>query len=511
MMNGPGKSDRPIVPKKGPNKAERSVAEALEGRGLAKGNASQLTTSRTQGRIQDVPEGLARVRQAARRSRKVQFTALLHHVTVDRLRESFQRLNRRAAPGVDGVTWAEYVADLESNLETLHERIHGGAYRAKASRRSYIPKADGRQRPLGIATLEDKVVQGALVEVLNAIYETDFLGFSYGFRQGRGTHDALDALATALLRKKVSWVLDADIRGFFDAIPHEWLMQLVGRRVGDRRVLRLIRKWLNAGVLEAGELTRAKDGTPQGATISPLLANVYLHYALDVWVHDWRKRYARGEVVIVRYADDFVVGFQHRTDAERFRKRLEVRMRRFGLTLHPEKTRLIEFGRNAAENRRAKGEGKPETFDFLGFTHVCATTRRGRFALHRRTKRAKMQATLTRLTSELKRRMHWRIAKQGEWLARVVQGWQQYYAVPTNIQALYRFQRRLTRIWYRTLRRRGQRRPITWARVERYAERWFPPIRILHPWPDARFARHHPRQEPSAVTPLAGICAGGAP
>ena len=299
-------------------------------------------------------------------------------MTVDLLRWSFHQLKRRAAAGIDGVTWDQYEADLESNLADLHGRVQRGAYRAKPSRRQYIPKPDGRQRPLGIAALEDKIVQRAVVEMLNAIYETDFLGFSYGFRPGRSQHQALDALAIAIYRKKVNWILDADIRAFFDSISQEWLIRFLEHRIADRRLLRLIGKWLKAGVLEDGRLLTVERGTPQGAVISPLLANIYLHYVYDLWVHHWRRRLAQGEVIVVRYADDIVVGFQYRADAERFLDELRQRLEEFGLELHPEKTRIIEFGRFAHANRQARGLGKPETFAFLGFTHICGRTREGR-------------------------------------------------------------------------------------------------------------------------------------
>ena len=323
-------------------------------------------------RSPDLQSALERIRQVACRDKGARFTALWHHVyNVDRLREAYFSLKRNAAPGVDGETWQHYGEDLEGNLQELCTRLKRGAYRAKPVRRVYIPKADGRQRPLGVTALEDKVVQRAVVKVLNAIYESDFLGFSYGFRPGRNPHNALDALYVGIMRKRVNWMLDADIRGFFDAIDHEWLMKFVEHRIADQRVLRHIKKWLNAGVMEDGKRTQAEKGTPQGGSVSPLLANVYLHYVFDLWVHQWRKRHARGEVIIVRFADDFTVGFQYREDAERFLEELRERFQRFHLELHPEKTRLMEFGRYAAENRKRRGEGKPESFDFLGITHTC--------------------------------------------------------------------------------------------------------------------------------------------
>lgn len=486
MMDGQGRSDRPIVPTKLPNKAGQPDAEAVEGRGLAKGNANQQNTPRTQRRT-SVPSALDRVREVARRDRKAKFTALFHHLTIDRLRAAFIALQRNAAPGVDGVTWEQYASNLEDNLLDLHARLRSGAYRAKPSRRVYIPKADGRQRPLGIASLEDKIVQRAVVEVLNAIYEADFLGFSYGFRPRRSQHHALDALAVGIRRCKVSWVLDADIRGYFDAIDHGWMVKFLEHRIADKRLLRLLQKWLNAGVIEGEEWTRGEEGTPQGATVSPLLANIYLHYVLDLWVQQWRSRHARGSVIITRFADDFVVGFQYRTDAERFLQELRERLRKFALELHPDKTRILEFGRYAASNRQEKGQGKPESFNFLGFTHICGKTWMGKFLIVRRTMRERMRKKLHEVKAELQRRRHHLIPEQGKWLRSVVQGHFLYYAVPSNGRSLQWFRTQVTRHWHRALRRRSQRDRTTWSRMQRLAQRWIPPVRILHPWPEERF------------------------
>ena len=487
MMHGSGKSDRPVVPEKPSNNAGPAAAEGVEGRGLAKRNGVQQNTPRTQSRDEGVLHALDRVRQVARRDRSVRFTALLHHVTLERLRAAFLTLRRDAAPGIDGETWQHYAEGVEDKLRDLHERVQRGTYRAKPSRRVLIPKPDGRQRPLGIAALEDKIVQRAVVEVLNAIYEGDFLGFSHGFRPGRSPHQALDALATGILRKKVNWVLDADIRGFFDTIDHGWLMRFLEHRIADPRVLRLIRKWMRAGVVEKGRKLETEWGTPQGATISPLLANVYLHYVFDLWADQWRKRHARGDVVIVRYADDAVVGFQHRSDAEQFWRDLRERFARFHLQLHTEKTRLIEFGSFAAERRRERGLGKPETFDFLGFTHICGKTRAGRFMLVRKTMRGRMRAKLTEVKAELMRRRHLPIPEQGAWLGSVVRGHLAYYGVPTNIKALGAFRTQVVRHWRKALRRRSQRTRMTWERISRHAQRWLPPARIQHPWPEERF------------------------
>ena len=486
MMNGSGKSDRSVVPRKPANKAARAAAESVGGRDLAKGNTDSETRPGHRADM-DAPSELDRVREAARRNKETRFTALLHHVTIDRLRGAFLALRRDAAPGVDGVTWEQYAEGLEEKLADLHARLHRGAYRARPSRRVYIPKPDGKQRPLGIATLEDKIVQRAVSDVLNAIYETDFLDFSYGFRPGRGPHDGLDALATGILHKKVNWVLDADIRGFFDAIDHERLMQLVGHRIGDERVLRLIRKWLSAGVMEKGRWTECEEGTPQGATISPLLASVYLHYVLDQWAERWRRERARGDMIIVRFADDFVVGFQRRSDAERFQRQLTARFREYALELHPDKTRLIEFGSAAARRRKRRGEGKPETFHFLGLLHICAERRSGGFLLARHTRRERLQAKLREVKQELQRRRHRPIKDQGRWLGNVVRGFLNYHAVPTNGRAIQTFVRQIERYWLRALRRRSQRHRMTWKRMQRLSRRWLPRARIQHPYPDDRF------------------------
>lgn len=422
------------------------------------------------------------------------FTALLHHVTVDLLRDAFLALKRRAAPGVDGVTWLDYEADLEGNLQDLHARVHRGTYRAQPVRRRFIPKpGTDKQRPLGIAALEDKIVQRAVVVVLNAIYEEDFLGFSYGFRPGRGQHDALDALSVAISETRVNWILDADIRSFFDGLSQDWLVRFLEHRVSDERILRLVHKWLKAGVLEDGEWSVSETGTPQGAVASPLLANVYLHYVFDLWAQQWRRREATGNVIFVRYADDIVVGFEHEADARRFWDAMRMRLEQFGLELHGEKTRLLEFGRYAAGRRRRHGMGRPETFTFLGFTFVCGTSRRGAFLLQRRTRRDRMRAKLREVKAELRRRMHMPIPEQGRWLRAVVTGFFAYHAVPTNMRALIAFHYHVTNLWLRALRRRSQKHRMPWTRMARLAADWLPRPRILHPWPSERFAVTHPR------------------
>ena len=487
-MDGGWKSDTSVVPTKSPNNTlqEMGVAEGMEGRDVVKDHTVDRSTPRTQRRTR-VPEGLARVHRRAQQDKRTQFTALLHHVTVAQLRTAFEAIQRQAAPGVDGVTWSTYAEHLEAHLQDLHGRVQRGTYRSQPTRRTYIPKADGRLRPLGVAALEDKIVQRAVVEVIQAIYEADFLGFSYGFRPGRGPHQALDALAVGIQRRKVGWVLDADIRGFFDTISHEWLQQFLRHRIADRRILRLVQQWLRAGVMEQGAWTATEVGTPQGATVSPLLANVYLHYVFDLWVQRWRQRHARGQMIVTRWADDFVVGFQYRTDAERFLGQLRERFQQFALALHPEKTRLIEFGRFASDRRRARGLGKPETFAFLGFTHICARSRRGEFQLRRQTMRTRMRAKLQAVKAELRRRWHHSMTEQGTWLASVVRGHIAYYAVPNNLRAVSRFRTEVTRHWYRALHRRGQRGRLPWSRMTRVAARWLPPARISHPWPNERF------------------------
>ena len=484
MMNEHGKSDRPEVPEKSPNNARQGAAEGTEGRGLAKGNLPQQNASRTLNRT-DAHRALERVRQAAKKDKKLRFTTLLHHIyNLETLRSAYFSLKREAAPGVDGETWQSYGEALEANLQDLSERLKRGAYRAKPVRRVFIPKADGRQRPLGVTTLEDKMVQRATVEVLNAIYESDFLGFSCGFRPGRSPHHALDALYTGLLTKKVNWVLDLDICGFFDGLSHEWLVKFVEHRIADRRVVRLIQKWLNAGVLEDGKHLRVEEGTPQGGSASPLLANIYLHYAFDLWTQAWRRKRARGEMIVVRFADDIVLGFQVQSDAERFRAELTERFRRFALELHPQKTRLLEFGPYAAADRKRRGEGKPETFNFLGFTHICGRKRsNGMFTVLRQTIRKRLQAKLSEVKTELRRRMHDPVPKVGQWLRSVVMGHFRYYGVPMNTPAMALFRFQVGRLWHRALSRRSQNGRVLWDRMRRLIRRWLPPVRVCHPYP----------------------------
>jgi len=475
------------------NKAEPSAAESVEPRTGTKGNADQQSTRQAQD-WESVSQALARIRQAAKLRKKERFTSLLHHVSVDLLRLSFFALKKDAAPGVDGLAWRDYETNnLEGNLEDLHDRVHRGAYRALPSRRQYIPKADGRQRPIAICALEDKIVQRAVAMVLNAIYEEDFRGFSYGFRPKRSQHDALDALMVGITTTKVNWILEVDIRSFFDEVNRDWLGRFLEHRMADPRILRLIQKWLKAGVLENGVVTDSEKGTGQGTVISPLLANVYLHYSLDLWAEHWRRREATGDMIIVRYADDVVVGFEHESDARRFWDAMRERLQKFSLSLHPDKTRLVEFGRVAAANRNRRGLGKPETFAFLGFTLVCSKSRRGRFLLKRRSRRDRMKAKLKDVSNELRHRMHQSIPEQGNWLKQVVTGYFAYHAVPTNSAALVTFRDEIIARWRWVLHRRSQKSALTWTRMTKLADDWLPKPRILHPWPNQRFVVKHPR------------------
>src|SRR6476661_3775888 len=479
-------SDSGAVPVNHSNKDGKSSAESEEGRPLVKENTHQSSTHSTQSEVR-VSQGLAGVREAAKERKGMKFTALFHHLTVGLLREGFYALKRKAAPGVDGVTWAEYESGLEGRLTDLHSRVHRGAYRAQPSRRVYIPKADGRQRPLGIAALEDKVVQHAVVTILNQIYEEDFKGFSYGFRPGRSQHQALDALYVAITRKRVRFVLDADIRGFFDNLDRSWLLKFLQHRVADPRMLRLIQKWLDAGIMEEGEWKNTEMGTPQGSVVSPLLANIYLHYVFDLWVDAWRKKCAHGDVAVVRYADDNVLGFQYRADADRFLNEFRERLGKFGLELHPDKTRRIEFGRFAEQNRKQRGEGKPETFDFLGFTHISGKDRNGNFAVKRHTIGRRMRGKLVDIKQQLRQRMHEPVPETGKWLKSVVQGYFNYHAVSGNTDCLRVFRWRVTRLWRQVLIRRSQRTRMTWERFWPLVDRWIPSAKILHPHPNVRF------------------------
>ena len=468
-------------------KGGQPSAESVERRTSAKGNQCQPTGTGTQN-PESTLSGLARIREAVRRIPSQKLTNLMHHITIELLQEAFHSLKKDAAPGVDDVTWQAYKEGIEDRLPDLHDRVQSGRFRAKPSKRKWIPKPDGRQRPLGIAALEDKIVQQALKWILQIIFEEEFLGFSYGFRPGKSPHNALDAIHVAITQRKVSWVLDADIRSFFDTIDHEWLMKFVEHRVTDKRVLRLIRKFLRAGVSEEGKWSKTTVGTPQGAVISPLLANIYLHYVLDQWVDVWRKKIAQGEVYIVRYADDYVMGFQFRSDAVKCLEEMKTRFAKFGLELQESKTRLIEFGRYAIENRRSSGKGKPETFDFLGFTHICSKRwKDGRFTVRRQTIAKRLRTKLKEVRTILKRNRHEPVPKQGKWIRAVVQGFYNYYAVPGNKHALEVFRKETCRAWLHALRRRSQKGKIlTWARMKRLITTWVPSVHIIHPYPNQR-------------------------
>jgi RNA-directed DNA polymerase len=488
-MNDGGKSDKAVVPKKPPNNCcgAPQLAEEVEERALAEGNPRQQNRSRAQNR-EDLQSALNRIRQVASEDRKMRFTTLWHHVyNVDRLQEAYLSLKKKASAGIDGVTWAQYGEDLEGNLQDLSDRLRRGAYRAKPVRRVFIDKADGRKRPLGVPVLEDKIVQRSTVEVLNAVYEVDFMGFSYGARPRRGAHNALDAVAVGIEKRKVNWVLDADIRGFYDAINHEWLIRFVEHRIADKRVIRHIKKWLNAGVLEDGRRMRSEEGSPQGSSVSPLLANIYLHYVFDLWIQQWRRKESHGNVIVVRYMDDIIVGFQHKSEALQFLGEMRKRFSKFNLELHPEKTRLIRFGRFAEEDTRNKDGGrKPETFDFLGFTHVSFKKRNGKFMVLRRTKRKRLGAKLKEVKQELRRRMHEPVPVVGKWLASVVVGHAQYFGVPFNRRAIDTFRTEVIKLWHSTLKRRSQNDRTKWERVSRLANRYIPKVRISHPYPNQR-------------------------
>lgn len=485
MIDEHGQSDGGIVPEKTPNKPQG--AEGMEGRPPVKGNAQEHPSHRTQSRTEGMQQALERIREAVKRDKEAKLTSLYHHVyNVEHLKAAYYGLRKQAAPGVDGETWQHYGENLEANLKDLSGRLARGAYRALPVRRKYISKSDGRQRPLGVPALEDKIVQSVVAQIYSVIWEEEFLGSSYGFRPGRNPHQALDALAVGIQQKRVNWVLDADLRGFFDTLSHEWLVKFIQHRIGDRRLVTLTQKWLRAGVLEEGQWTQSEAGTPQGGIISPVLANIYLHYAFDLWAHHWRKQNARGDMIIVRYADDFVVGFEHRTEAEQFKDELAERLRKFNLELHAEKTRLIEFGRFAAANRTQRGEGKPETFNFLGFTHFCSTTRNGKFVVKRQTMRKRMRAKLKAVKEELRRRMHTPLPQQGQWLASVLRGHYQYYGVPFNSPALRAFHYQIRRLWKRMLGRRSQRGFVNWERMDRLSRKWLPNPRICHPYPSQR-------------------------
>nr|WP_213157522.1 group II intron reverse transcriptase/maturase [Parachlamydia sp. AcF125] len=486
-MNSCRKSDKSVVPEKPSNKPDKVGKERMEGRDLPKENRRPQNMLRTQCR-EGVLNELLLIHRKAKAERRLKFTTLMHHIyNINMLRMSYLEIKRDAAPGVDKETWESYGRDLEGNLTILSKQLKTGAYKAKAVRRVYIPKADGKQRPLGVTALEDKIVQRATVAVLNTIYEADFQGFSYGFRPKRSQHQALDALYVGIYTRKVNYVFDADIRDFFNKINREWLIKFIEHRIADKRVVRLIQKWLNAGILEEGKIIYNEQGTPQGSSASPLLANVFLHYVYDMWIQQWRKQKACGNVVVIRFADDTVVGFQYESDARQFHEELKERFLKFGLELHPEKTRLIEFGRFASENRKTRGEGKPDTFTFLGFTHICGRTRKdGKFTIWRHTIKKKMQKKLKEVKDELKKRMHDPIQEVGQWLKAVITGHYRYYGVPGNYKAMQDFRHLIGQKWKHSLKRRSQKANITWEKLGKLIDQWLPQPKIWHKYPSER-------------------------
>lgn len=493
MINGLRESDSPVLPAKFSNKTMKVVAEKMEGRGLTKGNLPEQNICRTQSRV-SMQSALKRIREAAKRDKELKFTSLYHHIyNVDVLREAYYGIKRNACAGVDGETWREYGKNLEENLQELSNRLKSGAYRANIVLRVYIPKVDGNQRPIGVLVLEDKVVQRAAVIVLNMVYETDFLGFSYGFRPGKNPHRALDSLSVGIKRKKINWIVDADIRNYFSSINHEWLIKFVEHRISDRRVVRLIKKWLKAEVLEENRITQNEAGTQQGGSISPLLANMYLHYVYDLWAQKWREKKSQGDVIVVRFADDIIMGFENKSDADLFLEHLKLRFQKFNLALHPDKTRLIEFGRYAEERRGRRGQGRPESFNFLGFTHICGKNREGKFKIIRKTMKKKLRVKLKEIKLELRRRLHSSVKDVGEWLRTVVQGHMNYFAVPGNSSDIGRFRYSISGLWFRTLKRRSDRHRMNWERMGKIRDRWLPSVRIIHPYPEERFERQHPR------------------
>lgn len=487
MMHEFRESDSPIVPKKQPNKTvlQRTVAEAAEERGLAKRNANKDSKVRTQSRVA-LPESLLRIRQTSK-EKGDKFNALFHHVySAETLKVAFFSLKRKSSAGVDQVTWHEYKEHLDANLDDLSHRLKLGTYRPEPVNRRYIPKSDGRLRPIGIPVLEDKIVQKAAVLVLNQVYEEIFKNFSYGFRPGRSQHDALDAVAVGLEKRKINWILDCDIQGFFDHLSHQWLLRFIGHRVSDKRIIRLIKDWLKAGILDEGNYHSTEEGTPQGGSISPLLANIYLHYVLDLWVTRQRKHDTKGQVIVVRYADDFIIGFQYNRDAKRFWQLLSSRLNQFGLSLNETKTRLVHFGKYATRDRAKKGMGRPETFEFLGFTHICSTSPIGRFMVIRQTNAKRMRRKLKEIKQQLRYRLHDKIRDVGKWLKSVLTGHYRYYGVPYNFVKMRAFYNELIKLWHKQLKRRSQRTKVTWARMRRIKDQYLPYPKIYHTFPSKR-------------------------
>jgi len=432
---------------------------------------------------------LHRIRKTAKENRTLRFNNLLHHITPVLLKNAYDNLNKKAARGVDGETWQSYGQGLTGKLQSLHVKIHTGRYKPQPSKRIWLLKPDGRQRPIGIAVVEDKIVQQALVWVIQSIYEEDFLGFSYGFRPKRHQHKALDALFVALTEKRVNWVIDADIKGFFDNIDHSWMMKFLEHRISDKRILSLVEKMLKAGVSDEGKWSASEMGSAQGSVLSPLLANIYLFYALDLWINKWRKQEACGEIYIVRYADDFVICCEYQHEANRLLNKLNERLNQFNLTLHEEKTRLLEFGKHAIKNRVKQGKGKPETFTFLGFTHVCSKLlSNGRYSVKRLTIAKKQRAKLKQIKELLYKNRHINIVEQGKWLRSVVTGFANYYGVPGNTKSLSNFRGQICKNWMKALRRRsGKAQKLTWSKMKQIIRFFLPTVRLTHPYPNQRF------------------------
>lgn len=483
------KSDDFVLPEKQANNKSVSTgsAEHVEGRRSTKRKEGQLDTGQTQG-WETVQRKLELLHQKARGDKKLRFNSIMHHVWNPLvLLRAYQNIKSSASAGVDGQTYDDYGANLNENLAKLSERLRQGGYHAKPVRRVYIPKADGKRRPLGIPVHEDKIVQRAVTMVLNTIYEADFQGFSYGFRPKRSQHQALDALYAGLMTRRVRWILDADIENFFGQVDHDWLIRFMQHRIADSRILRLIVKWLKAGIMVKGILTQAEEGTPQGGSISPLLANIYLHYVMDLWTQQWRTKKAQGELIIVRYADDAVLGFQHNMDCERYLAELKDRLAQFGLSLNLQKTRLLEFGRYAIPNRANRGEGKPETFDFLGFTHICGKTLQGNFTIIRHTIKKRLRTKVLLIKEELRKRMHMRIADTGKWLTRVLAGHYRYYGVSGNLDTMEQFRYQILVRWFSILKRRSQQRTLKWTDMDKIARQWLPRPKVYHDHPLERF------------------------
>jgi RNA-directed DNA polymerase len=415
--------------------------------------------------------GLSRITELAKEDPGRKFLSIAHLLTPEAMHEAFLMLRRDASAGVDQVTYRDYEKHAEQKIQELHERLKNKTYRAQPLRRIYIPKEDGRQRPISIPALEDKIVQKAVVELLNAIYEQDFLECSYGFRPGRGAQDALDEVGRAICREPTSCVLELDITSYFDTIVREQLMEMIERRIGDTSILRLIRKWINIGVIDEGRLLVSETGTGQGQIISPVLANVYLHFVLDEWIEREVRPRLRGKVFLVRYADDALMCFQYREDAEKVLQVLPKRFARYGLTLHPEKTRLLAFGREALA-RASRAGTKADTFDFLGFTHICACSRKGKFTVHVKTMRKRLRRSFNSVAEWCQAHRHDPVDKQQATLNAKLRGHYRYYGRPTNYRSLWQFYCGVRRVWKKWLDRRSRGKPLTWEGYQQLLHRY---------------------------------------